>query len=322
MSVDEGGRSPETLVCNACGQQCGDPRKLAVHMERHRPVDPPTLDKETGREMSHPCSAGCGRNFLSLAQYREHAPICDGQQPLPPFLDNRKGEVPKGRAMECPECRTPFGDADGFSVHLERHREVLPVYKDPKTGEVMTRPCPKGCPRNFLSKRDYKEHSELCDGSPPLPTGKAKAEEPLIVIDDDQKPGKTFEMAPEIDLSKTAAGKEGEAGMFTCTDCEKPKKFTHEAWYSKHMKKVHGKNVTPKDGAAAPRAARRPADPEPESQPPRPAAPSAAGTASSASDMSVGGLKQKANDLRRRADRLEEIATAVDLLVKEAQSLL
>ena len=316
MSVDQGGRSPETLLCQACGSQCADPRGLAVHSERHRPVDAPTFDKESGKEMSHPCSAGCGRNFLSLAQYREHAPICDGQPPLPPFLDNRRGDGQRGRAMECPECHVPYADTDALSVHLERHREVLPEVRDKKTGEVMTRPCPKDCGRNFLSKREYKEHSELCDGSKPLPSGQAAgAEEPLIVVD--ESPRRTFETAAEIDLSKTAAKKEGEPGMFTCSDCDPPKKFTHEAWYTKHLKKVHDKIHTPKDGA--PRARKpRSAGPAPEDAETPSSAPASA--ASAVGD--VAGLKQKANDLRRRADRLEEIASSIDLLVKEAQTLL
>jgi len=319
MSVDEGGRAPETLLCQACGSKCADPRALAVHSERHRPVDAPTNDRESGREISHPCSAGCGRNFLSLAQYREHAPICDGQPPLEPFLDNRKSEGPKGRAMECPECRVPYGDAEGLSMHLERHREVLPPSYDPGTKELMSRPCPKDCGRHFLSKREYKEHSELCDGSKPLPTG--RAEEPLVVVDD-PRPGRTFGVAEEIPLGK----KEGEPGMLTCNDCDPPRKFTFEAWYGKHLKKVHGKKYEPENGGAAPRERKpRGAETEPEAPRPRPSEPAAAAApapAAGALDMSVSDLKQKAGDLRRRADRLEEIAAAVDLLVKEAQTLL
>ena len=314
MTVEVDGRSPSTLVCEACKKQCKDPRDLAVHTERHLPVDPETIDPRTMRVVSHPCSAGCGRSFVSLAKYRDHAPICDGQAPLPPFLDNRKGR--REGVVECPECKTPFIDLDKMAIHMERHREVHPPTLDKTSGEEMSKPCPKACGRHFLSKREYKEHSELCDGSTPIPP--KKTEEAVVIIDSIEKFKSTEPMA-ELDLSEVRKRKEGEAGMFKCEYCSPARSFSRPGPYAIHLKRTHGKSYSKEEGDDGARAragvSRRAAADEP------PPAPSRASQKSGGS-VTVTDLRAKSADLRRRADRLDEIATSVDLLMKEAEGLL
>lgn len=68
----------------------------------------------------------------------------------------------------CPECRMPFPEPRALSIHIERHREVKPEVRDPRTGKVNSEKCPKGCGRHFLRPSEYREHVPLCDGSVPL----------------------------------------------------------------------------------------------------------------------------------------------------------
>ncbi len=314
MTVEVDGRSPSTLVCEACKKQCKDPRDLAVHTERHLPVDPPTFDQETRKEISHPCSAGCGRNFVSLAKYRDHAPICDGQAPLPPYLDNRVGR--REGLVDCPECKLSFIDLDKMALHMERHREVHPPTIDKATGETLSKPCPKDCGRNFLSKRDYKEHTELCDGSPPiLPLLPKKAEEAVVILESIKQLDRTDPL-PELDLGAIRRRKEGET-MFKCEYCSPARTFSRPGPYSIHLKKTHGKSYAEEqgdDGARSRAGVRKAASKES-----TPATSRA--VEKSTSPVSIGDLKTRAEELRRRADRLDEIATSVDLLMKEAEGL-
>ena len=85
------------------------------------------------------------------------------------------------RPLLCPECFLEFTPNE-MGTHLERHREVLgPLFS--KRGLPRSKACPKKCGRYFpliLSTRrraphmDYKIHTALCDGKPPLPPRKIR----------------------------------------------------------------------------------------------------------------------------------------------------
>lgn len=297
MPIVEEGRSPATLVCPACQASFANPRVLAVHEERHRPVEPPAIDSATGREISHPCSAGCGRNFRTLALFREHAPICDGMPPLAPF-NQEKGmpETGDGRPLACPECLEEFGtDHEKLAVHIERHREVGKKILHKRTGEAETRECPKGCGRHFLSKKEYKEHTTLCDGSPPLPPGKPKpppAAPPIVIID-------------SIDKLK---GK----GMLKCEDCNE--EFQKPNTLAIHRRFKHGVPGKSRRGPGRPRgSASKPRDGDAAA----PAAPAGAELARDASDGAglLFQLKKAAQDHRDKASRIEELAKELETLL-------
>jgi len=164
MAVDDGGRSPATLRCPACGgEPFPDPRRLAIHMERHREVLSPVRESGTGRELSHRCPKGCGRNFPTLLEFREHSPVCDGSEPLRPLdaavIAGVGGE--ERRPLLCPECRIRVDEPEELGYHLERHREM----------DTGPRPCPKGCGRGFqeTGEYDFRRHVKLCRGEKPLP---------------------------------------------------------------------------------------------------------------------------------------------------------
>jgi hypothetical protein len=162
---DEGGRSPATLVCRPCGLRFPAPRDFQVHLERHREVKPAAFDRATGKEISHACPAGCGRSFPTLLEYRDHAPVCDGEPPLPPLDGKLRAETEgEPRALFCPECRIRIDDPGKLGSHIERHREPQASFRG-------SRPCPKGCGRN-LKGHDLKNHAAICDGEPPLPAGR------------------------------------------------------------------------------------------------------------------------------------------------------
>lgn len=255
------GRSPDTLKCRFCRQPFPDTRKLAVHEERHKPV----LGPKEGAA-SIPCSGRCGRYFLSWAEYREHAPLCDGLSPLPP-VEDPEDEEPAVETIACPECHDDFSSPEKLSVHLVRHEEVKPATYDPRTGELMSRACPRSCGRYFLSKKDYKDHIRLCDGSEPLPPGKRqrKPEEP-------------------------AEKKEGQ--VLKCEDCGRS--FNRKAALGSHRFRAHGVrgNARPQKKAQTPSKSRRRV-PEP---------PRAAGRVDG--DV-IELLKQRAQEHRDKADKLE-----------------
>lgn len=74
------------------------------------------------------------------------------------------------RSYSCPECRETYETPELLAVHLERHREVFPP-KFNTNKKSATRPCVKGCGRNFgkLQRPDHRHHEKLCDGQAPLP---------------------------------------------------------------------------------------------------------------------------------------------------------
>jgi hypothetical protein len=299
MPVDDGGRSPATLVCKGCNEPFANPRALAVHEERHRPVEPPVIDPATNRETTFPCSAGCSRNFRTLAQFREHAPICDGMPPLTPFSQEKGMPEIGGRPLTCPECLVDFqGDHDKLAVHIERHREVGAKIVDKRTGDVESRECPKGCGRHFLSKKDFKEHTTLCDGSAPLPVKKDR--EALIIIDE----------IPISRLGKKKGRKEGDGGMgqvYKCTDCGK--EFDRPNTLGIHRKYKHGVAGKGRKAAGGRGGARKRAEPA--------ATPARADTGNASADGAglLGQLRDAAQSHRTKADRIEELAKELETLL-------
>lgn len=277
MAVDDGGRSPATLICPGCGgKPFPDARRLAVHLERHRDVQAALRDHATGRELSHACPAGCGRSFPSLVEFREHAPICDGRPPLPP-LDETTILSPGGEAryrpLFCPECRIGIDEPERLGVHIERHREVgAPIFG--RGGRVVSKPCPKGCGRHFPPKgeHDFRRHLQLCEGDAPIPVRRRDGKEPT---------GNIF-------------GKR-EDGMFTCGECGKP--LAKRNALTMHMKFKHpGSAAQPSVQGAAETTA--PAD-----------------GASGDDDGIVSRLKEKAGEHLKMAERIEELMKELETLL-------
>jgi hypothetical protein len=290
------GRSPATLKCRICRESFATPREMVVHEERHKPVKTKVIEPGTNRVLSTECSGGCGRHFMSMVEYRDHSPVCDGSAPLPATLAEEPeapGASKKSFSLHpptCPECNPPaeFSRLEELSAHLERHREVKgPVY-DPKSKTLMSRPCPHDCGRHFISKAEYKDHTALCDGSPPIVKINEEAEE------------------LKVEMGLKLAKKED--GMLKCPDC--PKTFERPAALGAHRRWRHGRNArSPEKDVPAPaprRAARGPqpvADPQP--------APVAAPNGSNMIEL----LREKAAEHRRKADRLEEMAVELESLL-------
>jgi uncharacterized C2H2 Zn-finger protein len=70
------------FVCPECGHVEKSPKKLGLHIERHRP------DEEIyGKFLK--CPKGCGRTFrirhgaCTPLALKEHFPLCNGKRPLP-----------------------------------------------------------------------------------------------------------------------------------------------------------------------------------------------------------------------------------------------
>lgn len=282
VEEDDGGRSPALLVCEACGLQCKEARVFAVHQERHRPVDPPTLDPETKRIISYRCPEGCGRNFITLTRYRDHVPACDGGKPIEPFIKLLPTGYREGFLI-CPECTEPFKDPEKLCFHLERHREVRGVVRHKKTGEVLSRPCPKGCGRHFPHWKEYEEHKRLCRGQAPLPNKYEAAAAPKKMNGNHLK-------------------RKG-SGMHRCEPCARD--FTKAGPFSIHMKKKHGKAYQAPVSEASEEPAQADIDDD----------------ASEETGSMLSNLRDKSRDLRRKADRLEEIVNKIERLFKEADDL-
>lgn len=291
MAVDEddGGRSRATLICEACGLQCKVPRDLAVHLERHRPVDPPTFDPDTGKKISYPCPEGCGRNFIVLTRFRDHVPSCDGEPPLEPFLKVIPTGFLEGFVI-CPECKAPFKDIDKMAFHLERHREVVAETRHRRTGKVLSKPCPRKCGRHFSHWKEYEEHVKLCDGKQPLPTnGQIK-------------------VAQMRAYANGLRRKKEMERMMRCQTCDRD--FTKAGPYSIHMRAIHGKDYAPSI-----KKTRKSGDSEEDEQG-RGSLP----VGSNGSTLSE--LRDKSRELRRTADRIEEIAQEIEKLSEEAEKLI
>lgn len=282
MAVDDGGRSPATLRCPACGgNPFPDPRRLAVHLERHREVQAAVVDHGTGRELSHRCPADCGRHFQTLVEFREHAPVCDGKPPLPP-LDGRMIASVAGEAgyrpLVCPECRVRIDEPERLGVHIERHREVMAPIRG-KMGEVVSKPCPKGCGRHFPPKGayDFRRHVQLCEGEKPIPAWSHDGRELKPV-------GNVF--------------RKREDGMYTCRECGRS--FQRPNTIAIHMKAKHpGSSAGPYHDEGTPERAEA-ADTD----------------AVRADDVEiVSRLKDKAEEHLKKAEKIEE-------LMKDLQPLL
>lgn len=86
----------------------------------------------------------------------------------PVGYDPETEPLPTRSSFICPECPESFKSAEELSPHMERHREVNPPTTDPRTGEVTSRACEKKCGRNFLRPSEYREHTSICDGQPPI----------------------------------------------------------------------------------------------------------------------------------------------------------
>lgn len=287
VEEDDGGRSPETLVCEACGLHCKDPMALAVHQERHRPVDPPVVEPGTRKEISYRCPEGCGRNFTTIVRYRDHVPLCDGGPPVEPFLKSIPTGFRAGFVM-CPECLKPFRDPADLSSHLERHREVRPMLRHKRTGEVISKPCPKSCGRHFSHWKEYEEHKRLCDGQRPLPANRFEAEAALK-----RKNRKHLKRKGPV--------------MLRCEVCARD--FSKAGPFSIHLRKMHGKSYRPSQAAAS--------DEDDEGR----EAEEGATSGAESNGSTISELKDKSRELRRKADRLDEIANKIERLLEEADDL-
>ncbi len=73
--------------CPECRKEFTTPEILAVHLERHRPVDGPIYSIR-GKLRSVLCTQGCGRYFKQSPNRRihpdtrHHLTTCDGSSPL------------------------------------------------------------------------------------------------------------------------------------------------------------------------------------------------------------------------------------------------
>lgn len=286
---DDGGRSPAALQCEACSFRAIDARNLAIHLERHRPVEPPSFDRDTGKITSFRCPQKCGRNFTTLTRYRDHVPLCDGQAPIEPFIKNLATGYREGFAI-CPECMAPFRTPDELAFHLERHREVHPELRHKRTGELLSKACPRGCGRNFTHWKEFEEHKKLCGGLAPLPS--------------------KYEVTKRNGNGHATRRKEGVRSMWRCGACARD--FSKAGPYAIHMKRKHG------------RAYQSPVtEPSDEPEQGREEDEDIEETGSVESTGSVfSDLLDKSRELRRKADRLDEIANKIERLFKEAEELM
>lgn len=291
VEEDDGGRSPAILVCEACNLRCKDPKEFAVHQERHRTVDPPTFDPDTGKQVSFRCPEGCGRNFTTLTRYRDHVPACDGGPPLEPFVKNLPTGFRTGFVI-CPECMTPFREPDDLSFHLERHREVRPMVRHRRTGEVLSKPCPRGCGRHFPHWKEYEEHKRLCDGKPPLPANRFEAAAAMK-----KQNGDIFRRKERVHRMRT----------LRCEPCKRD--FSKAGPFSIHLKKKHGKVYdAAENGSSEEPDGRQDESVEEE-------------TITIPNGSTIAELRDKSRDLRRKADRLDEIVNKIERLFQEADAL-
>lgn len=117
-------------VCPECLKEYDDPRKLAFHLERHREVKGPVYAIR-GALRSRECPKKCGRHFLHPKEYREHAPLCDGQQPITreQTLETRK-HIQDGKLAEAKE--TQLQREEEARARASRVSDALPKNREPR----------------------------------------------------------------------------------------------------------------------------------------------------------------------------------------------
>lgn len=181
----------------------------------------------------------------------------------------------------CPECQVPFPEPRALSLHIERHREVRPEVKDPRTGKVNSTPCPQGCGRHFIRPSEYGEHVPLCDGSVPL-----------------YKPSVAGQSAPVVEepMRKPRKQRKERKPMVKCEKCGAP--FKDGRGLYQHRRGGCGT----KGGKAKGKARRDPAG----------------GLGSTLGDIvrkKVEEEREKAREHEAKADALEEMASKLDTLI-------
>jgi hypothetical protein len=136
------------------------PELLGVHLERHRPVDPPSFSTK-GKPTSLPCPVGCGRHFAlskaakgEPAELRHHKAICDGSPPI------------VGQASAAPET--------GQAEEISADQAAPPPPEEKKEAIVLE--CGKGCGKKFIQEGAWKQkHEEKCGGPGSAPAAPPKA---------------------------------------------------------------------------------------------------------------------------------------------------
>lgn len=189
-------------------------------------------------------------------------------------VDDEEDSRPSVREYLCPECRTPYPEADAFAKHLERHREVLPAQYSVR-GKLKTKPCKKGCGRHLKKASEIRGHEKLCDGSRPLAHGES----------------------PEVTPIKAPIERKEEMPDYTCDLCSQ--ECGGGAGLAAHKRSKHG-------------VKRRGRKPGRRSRMERPEK-----SGDQGEDMSelVKLLKERAEEFRRRADRIDEIAEEISSLL-------
>ena len=83
----------KVFACPECHKEFETPEILAVHLERHRPVDGPVYSIR-GKLRSILCPEGCGRYFKQQPgrnihpDTRHHLATCDGSSPLNSYKEH------------------------------------------------------------------------------------------------------------------------------------------------------------------------------------------------------------------------------------------
>ncbi len=145
MATEEGYRSGGPIpTCPECLEEFQDPRKLALHLERHRPVDGPLLKKRSQELLTQPCPKDCGRHFRGSRDYREHTLLCTGEKPIPHWEATRLRAIREAAARKktmavrgdatkevipmvtCPKCDKECADERGLSAHMRSHKGKKP----------------------------------------------------------------------------------------------------------------------------------------------------------------------------------------------------
>lgn len=96
------------------------------------------------------------------------------------ILENEPDPPATTKPKACPECGHEEKTFEEMGAHLERHRPVEGAQVS-RRGKRLTKPCPRGCGREFPKPGPLKEHVALCDGSAPivkaLPEGNGNGQE-------------------------------------------------------------------------------------------------------------------------------------------------
>jgi hypothetical protein len=171
----------------------------------------------------------------------------------------RAGENEAERTrFDCPECPEYFEQPEQLGAHLERHRAA-------EASDTSGIPCPRSCGRvfKFHERRELKDHSKNCDGSPPLPVAPFERRPPALPPDLPNEDETIVQQ--ELDRKRQAEGigrPEPETGdvpketrvagkLIYRKGCGKG--FNREAWREKHEDLCKGASAkkTAGEGAAA-----------------------------------------------------------------------